>query len=381
MKVSIQPTLSFDHCLQFSYLESTTEDTVHIDIEGVMIDFMEMAIDPEDRALQSIAVRTTPTNGGIRGQQSDVTTLQHPSAVIHVPDSHQQPKAKYKDLEESGWPNTVKKDGSTSDLTEPHHRSGELRRESQSESVAKFLLETTNNTEHSGGRFIGSKNSSSVSGSLTLPVPFATLPLEQLLHQQWVTDLQQILKQLPQGLAPVSIVTADYKFRNVLLNWIVVAKTQANPPLTRIVVFSLDQALCELLKRRRIHCVFVAPSHYLTENTIASLTKHIVFSEVMVLRLTAMRLVNYWGYDAANYDTDAIILKSPESLYLRHADSHMIGSYGHYPGELGRAWGTTVCCGVFMTRSSPFTGMKYELVIAESCNYSAFIVNQLEGVT
>lgn len=328
-----------------------------------MLDLVEMAVDldpdSEDPAVQLIApVRTTLKNGGTRDQQSDAATQHHRSTVSSILDSQQQTKANYQDSQQNGWRPTdtsVYDESLKFNVAEP--QLDESPRESQSKSVAQFLLESTNDTKHSGGDFKRSINSSSVSGSLTLPDPFATLPLEQLLHQQWVTDLQQTLKQLPGGLAPVSIVTADYKFRNVLLNWIVAAKTQANPPLTHIVVFSLDQALCELLKRRRIHCIFVAPSHYLTKEAIASLTRHIAFSEVMVLRLTAMRLMNHWGYDTANYDTDAIILKSPESLYLRHADSHMIGSYGHYPGELRRAWGTTVCCGVFMTRSSPLTGM------------------------
>ena len=191
---------------------------------------------------------------------------------------------------------------------------------------------------------------------LSLPVPFATLSVDKLLELNWIQELRQLLKHLPRGLAPISIVTADYKFRDVLLNWIIASKTQANPPLTHVVVLSLDQPLCELLKRRKLNCVFIAPPDFLTPAAIASLTKHIVFSEVMVLRLTAMRLMNHWGYDVANYDTDAIILKSPESLYLRHADSHMVGSYGHYPGELGRVWGTTVCYGMFMIRSSKHTG-------------------------
>ena len=190
----------------------------------------------------------------------------------------------------------------------------------------------------------------------SLPVPFATLPVDKLLDSNWIQELRQLLKRLPRGLAPISIVTADYKFRDVLLNWIIASKIQADPPLTHVVVLSLDQPLCELLKRRKLNCVFIAPPDFLTPAAIASLTKHIVFSEVMVLRLTAMRLMNHWGYDVANYDTDAIILKSPESLYLRHADSHMIGSYGHHPGELGKVWGTTICYGVFMTRSSKYTG-------------------------
>ena len=57
-----------------------------------------------------------------------------------------------------------------------------------------------------------SVNPFSISESLILPVPFATLPPKKILQQQWVSELQQILLKIPQGLAPVSIVLADYKF-------------------------------------------------------------------------------------------------------------------------------------------------------------------------
>ena len=199
-------------------------------------------------------------------------------------------------------------------------------------------------------------NPFSINESLTLPVPFATLPPKELLQQQWIGELQRILLKIPQGLAPISLVSADYKFREVLINWLIAAMTQAHPPLTHVIVFSLDQPLCDLLKGRNIYCIFVAPKAFLLQNVIVHLKKHVAFSEVMVLRLTAMRLMNHWGYDTANYDTDAIVLKSPESLYLRSFDSHLIGSYGHFPGELDRKWGTTVCCGLFMIKSSPYTG-------------------------
>ena len=325
----------------------TTEpdDGVHIDVEGVMIDFLEMDIDPKDPPSDD---STPPARGEVKLRQSfrtDAAPLEYNSAGAAGPQQDQEHRGS---LASDMTVESMSDDVRRLELWE------ESPRDSQSDSL-QLQLEVTNDTEHPNALFDGSTNTLSIDESLTLPVPFATLPLKQLLQQQWVADLRQILKQISPGLAPVSIVTADYKFREVLLNWLVAAKTQASPPLTHVIVFSLDQALCELLNQRRIHCVFVAPSKYLTSKAIASLTKHIVFSEVMVLRLTAMRLINYWGYDAANYDTDAIILKNPESLYLRRADSHLIGSYGHHPGELSRAWGTTVCCGLFMIRSSPHT--------------------------
>ena len=118
------------------------------------------------------------------------------------------------------------------------------------------------------------------------------------------------------------------------MNWLIAAMTQARPPLrsTHIVIFSIDKSICKLLRQQSVNCIFVAPKAFLTQTAVTHLTyKNVAFSEVMVLRLTAMRLMNHWGYDTANYDTDAIILKSPESLYLNYLKSHLIGSHGGFP--------------------------------------------------
>jgi hypothetical protein len=210
-------------------------------------------------------------------------------------------------------------------------------------------------------------NRFSVSESLTLPVPPITLPPKELLQQQWVSELQQILLKIPRGLqAPVSVISVDYKFRKVLINLLIAAMTQAHPPLTSIIVFSIDESICKLLRQRSINCIFVAPKDFLTQTAVSHLiyTKNVAFSEVTVLRLTAMRLMNHWGYDTANYDTDAIVLKNPEYLYLKYSKSHLIGSHASFPRELGRIWGTTVCCGLFMTKNSPYTGIASYLYMA-----------------
>ena len=323
-----------------------------VDVDGVMIDLLEMAVD-----LDVPSPGITRPNSSTNQQfimEKDETTLP-PAEVKLSGQQHLQLEANSDQESLNLWPRALQPEnkGSSSSEDGKDLELANLSTENHNERASVHL--DANNTKQPLLDAI--LNPFSISESLTLPVPFATLPVEDLLQRQWVSELQQILLKIPQGLAPVSIVSADYKFREVLINWLAAAKSRASPPLTHIVVFSLDQPLCELLKRRNIYCIFVAPEAFLTQKAIAHLTKHVVFSEVMVLRLTAMRLMNHWGYDAANYDTDAIILKSPESLYLRHPDSHMIGSYGHYPGDLGRVWGTTVCCGLFMTKSSPYTGI------------------------
>ena len=70
-----------------------------------------------------------------------------------------------------------------------------------------------------------------------------------------------------------------------------------------------------------------------------------------------MRLLNHWGYDAANYDSDAIILKNPEVLfYEEFSDSHLVASRGRFPDSANEKFGLTMCAGMFMIKSSPETG-------------------------
>lgn len=358
------------YCDNFNSRYAVSEENLPFDMEGVVIDLIEMSIDdPPHRRLQNALeppeqlvsgqIKTHQVRRGVASAQnssSDVRMMEdqvsdngrHELTASHGDQKQDSGSMNEDEVTEKSL-NHVTQELLPLESVSPREKPAAAVRLEQGESGSREQLEFPSNVPMSSLAI--------PSESLSLPVPFATLPTEELLQKSWVVKLQSILKKIPRGLAPVSIVSADYKFRDVLLNWIVAAKTQASPPVTHVVVFSLDQELCELLNRRRIHCVYVSPSDFLTSKAIASLTKHIVFSEVMVLRLTAMRLMNYWGFDVTNYDTDAIVLKSPESLYLRHVDSHLIGSYGHHPGELGRVWGTTVCCGQFMTRSSPYTGM------------------------
>jgi len=157
---------------------------------------------------------------------------------------------------------------------------------------------------------------------------------------------------------PITLVSSDYKYREVLLNWLISALVRVDRPLSNILVLSLDSSLHTLLQDRGFACIHIPPESLLNPVLSASLTRHIAFTQVHVLRLTVMRFLNHWGFDVANYDTDAIIMKNPELLYYkRHQRSDFIGSYGHFPQQLQREWGIAVCIGVVMIKSSVRTGI------------------------
>ena len=202
----------------------------------------------------------------------------------------------------------------------------------------------------------------SASFNFNLPVPFATLPQGQLLQVKWIQELRDYLNTVTPDSGPVTIVSSDYSYREILLNWLISALVQVDRPLSNVLVLSLDSSLHALLQRKGFACVRVPPEQLLQSVVInrLALTGHIAFTQVHILRLTVMRLVNHWGFDAANYDTDAIILKNPEPLYYKqYQDSDFIGSYGHSPLDIKQEWGIAICIGAMMIRSSNNTGMTY----------------------
>ena len=107
------------------------------------------------------------------------------------------------------------------------------------------------------------------------------------------------------------------------------AKTKVTPPLSNIIVISIDEALCDLLNKRTIRCIFVDWRTYLKDNI------NLPFRSILILRLTVIRLLNYFGYDAANIDADAILLKNLEPLYEEYKESDMVAGRGRYPFALG----------------------------------------------
>lgn len=197
--------------------------------------------------------------------------------------------------------------------------------------------------------------------SPSLPFPYATLPVKELLGQKWVKDLQQVLLNLEQPhSAPVFTVTCNYNYRDVLLNWLIAAKTQLHHPLTNVIIFSVDEELWKILTIHGISCVLVDPKSFIKSELLSEGLE--IFYQILILRITAIRLLNHWGFDAANIDTDAVVLKNPTSLFHRHKDSDIIASYGKFPFNFRASWGVTVCCGVLMIRSSAASGKQPQSV-------------------
>lgn len=195
-----------------------------------------------------------------------------------------------------------------------------------------------------------------------LPMPRLTLPIYDLIRRPWMEDLRNYLYKIrPNSMSSlINVVACDSKFKDVLLNWLIHAMVEIRPPLSHVLVLSLDLPLHTALTEKGFDSVCVYGQDFLTPETLDMLERsgRRMFHVAMISRLVVMRLMNHWGYDAANYDTDAIILKNPQHLYYDKLNSSvLIGSQGRYPSTVKAMFGLTLCAGVFMVKSTPQTGM------------------------
>ena len=179
---------------------------------------------------------------------------------------------------------------------------------------------------------------------------------DNVLKLPWVQELHQMLLNANSTRSPqVNIVVTDRNGIEMLLNWLVAALVRLKEPLHNVIVLGLDAEVCEVLHPHNVSCIHSDPGTFIRQNT-----GFLHFSRAFLApqtRLLAARLINYWGYSFASYDTDALILKNPQSLYDSHREVNLIaGAAGHWPEWAIRKWGFSVCLGAVMIRSGPTTG-------------------------
>lgn len=157
---------------------------------------------------------------------------------------------------------------------------------------------------------------------------------------------------------PVITVCADKTYMEGLFNWLISALVLQGKPPRNILVVTNRQKVCALLQTRVIpvKCLKVGASSLLNATGMGQVKGH-QFSQLLVVRLSVMRILNRLGYDVLNLDSDAIMLKNPIPALEWNGDSDVVGTFGgHLPARLYRRWGLVVCMGAVMIRSVPATG-------------------------
>lgn len=153
------------------------------------------------------------------------------------------------------------------------------------------------------------------------------------------------------GRKAINLVTSNSQYQDVLLNWLISAVVRCGLELESVLVLAMDLSLHTRLSHLNIPSVYIPLYHLLRRDT--NFTK--AFDKVMMFRLAIIRVINHWGFDVHNYDTDAVLLRNPQPLYDHLINSDIIGSVGRIPVDLMNKWGITICIGVVIIRSNPRT--------------------------
>lgn len=206
----------------------------------------------------------------------------------------------------------------------------------------------------------------------TLPDDYSR-SLKEILAQDWVCDLQRFLKNVNEEKHIVNMIAANSNFTDPLLNWLIAALLRLEEPMVDVIVISLDRGLHDLLISRGIPSLLVTPELMMrTEDFPEVYHMHNGFYQA---RMMVMRLINHWGYDAANYDTDAVMLKNPQTIYdaPENADVDIFAGFAiSFPPVLHKKWGATLCNGAWLVRSNPRTGEPLQNILHSIKYYNMY---------
>lgn len=200
-------------------------------------------------------------------------------------------------------------------------------------------------------RQLGAGEDFQIREPFAFPQPAFSRSAPELLHSQWVKDLQAHLRPLPRG-SQVSVVISSVEHTEVLLNWLVAALVKLMQPLRNVLVISMDSGLHHMLVSRGVSSLFVHKDMVVSPD--AEVPR--VFSQVHVVRLAVLRLINHYGYDIINYDCDAIPLHNPQPIFDKYRSTDLIGTFGKGPDVLYRKWGVALNTGVMVMRATDNMG-------------------------
>ena len=193
---------------------------------------------------------------------------------------------------------------------------------------------------------------------------------EELQKTQWVSLLYKFLQTLDKSVSPhVHMVYGDSNHARLVENWITAAVIRLKPPLHNLIVLSLDYSLCNQLlsKNFSLTCIPVPPQSLIVAHPNGTNT---TWSSATMTRQIVLRLINYWGYDVASYDSDAVLLHNPQVLYDAQPNVDVLSaSSTFFPRSLCYKWGFNLCTGTLMLRASPAVGVYILTVVHFRARY------------
>ena len=195
-----------------------------------------------------------------------------------------------------------------------------------------------------------------LSNNSLIMFPFAnvTRPTDEILNSEWVKQLKTTLVMASNN---VTLVMTSFQYFSTLINWLAYATIHTMPLAENLLVICSDVESHNILSKKGVRSVVVSIKDVALEE---SQFNEVLFGGKMIVRLTVLRLLNYWGYDVLQMDSDAIILNDFQPILDHFSDSDIIAStiFGRRctPIDAYEAWKFCVCMGVVQIKHGPNTG-------------------------
>ncbi len=161
---------------------------------------------------------------------------------------------------------------------------------------------------------------------------------------------------------PIITLYVDTTFREALLNWLIAVLVRQPQPPKNILVLTDKASLCSFVRHHKlpVACLQLSVYALLNQESIKKIKAH-KFNQLLVIRMSVIRILNHFGYDVLNLDSDAILLRNVVPILERNGDSDVVGTFGGgLPKNLHKKWGVVVCMGAVLIRSTPATGRVVE---------------------
>ena len=189
----------------------------------------------------------------------------------------------------------------------------------------------------------------SIRKGFNFPHPKVFLSTQKIVNANWVHQLKNYLRSIHPARS-LTITVATKSFIPNLLNWLIAAYRLTEPPIEHVLVLAFDKAVFSLLSSRKVPCVYIP-----YKSVLKKLKKGV--STIWMTRLAVIRLLNHWGYDVLQLDTDAVPLKNPHLVFDGYSEYDLVGARGVLPFELGHGpWGFTLCMGAALLRGTQKMG-------------------------
>ena len=192
----------------------------------------------------------------------------------------------------------------------------------------------------------------------TMPLVKYIKSREKLQSTEWVSLLYNFLQTLNKSVSPhVNMIFGDSKHIHLLENWITAAVRRLKPPLHNLMVLSADYSLCNQLLSWNISltCIPVPDESLIV---VLPNVNTVSWPSALIKRQIVLRLINYWGYDVASYDTDAVLFHNPQVLYNAQPYVDVFSaSTKNFPLSVSKKWGFSLCVGVLMLKATPAVGV------------------------